>query len=211
MAKDLASQTLAFAAICQASAIIQQLARFGTWDDNSAKVLIKSLSVDNPRTAEDVFPSKNLGLGYKTLVESFGSKSDLNDQNMEIAKYVMLIIGLERKLNNIPGLFSRIFNKIDETKAYARENQMLILDDRVIERLADAYFTEVTQKRVTNFMICGKKTFLQQDHIQMKIRAILLSAVRAVILWRQSGGRRLTLFFKRSKMVDFASVILKRN
>jgi high frequency lysogenization protein len=49
-------------------------------------------------------------------------------------------------------------------------------------------------------MVQGNPHYLAQDHVVDEIRAILLAALRAAVLWRQLGGSTLDFLFKRGAM-----------
>jgi high frequency lysogenization protein len=50
---------------------------------------------------------------------------------------------------------------------------------------------------------------LENPDNQNLIRALLLAAIRAAVLWRQCGGRRLSLFLRRSALLEAASGLLE--
>ncbi|MGN1393093.1 MAG: DUF489 family protein [Succinivibrionaceae bacterium] len=210
MAKDLNSQTLSFVAICQAASIVQRLSRFGSWNEDDAKPLIKALSIDNPTSVEDVYQPKQMLCGYNSFIESFGSNGINNSSTAELTKYVMFFLTLEKKIRKVPGFLDNIFNKIEEVKNHARINKMVILDPWIISSMADIYFQEITNKHFCNLVIYGKKSYLQQDEIQQKIRAIILAGIRATILWRQVGGKTIHLLFKRSKMMELSKNMVRQ-
>ena len=53
---------------------------------------------------------------------------------------------------------------------------------------------------MTNF-VCLQ---LRDTDNQERIRALLLAGIRAVILWRQVGGRRRYLIFRRKEILKYA-------
>jgi high frequency lysogenization protein len=53
-------------------------------------------------------------------------------------------------------------------------------------------------------MVEGAERWLEQPRTVTRIRALLLAAVRAAVLWRQSGGNYWNLFWERRTMARFA-------
>ena len=210
MAKDIYSQTLAFAAICQASAIIQDWANFGTWDEDAAAVLIKSLASDSSDDVFNIYPETYMKRGYYALVQSFSGPADSEPKNIQLAKYVITFINLERKISKSATAITRLRKRLEDNTIDARNQHLGVLDTILIENLSGIYKSEISDTGIYKFNIYGKKLMLQQPHIQHRIRAMILAAVKAVIHWRLSGGRRLNFIFKRGKMVECSNEKLKK-
>ena len=74
--------------------------------------------------------------------------------------------------------------------------------------LADCYRQTVStlQPRV---IVNGDPAILENPDNQNLIRALLLAAIRAAVLWRQCGGGRLTLVLRRRALVEAAAGLLE--
>ncbi len=59
--------------------------------------------------------------------------------------------------------------------------------------------------------VSGTPAQPQQPHVQHKVRALLLAAVRGAVLWRRVGGKRRHLLFGRKQMIEQAKILLARN
>jgi high frequency lysogenization protein len=59
-------------------------------------------------------------------------------------------------------------------------------------------------------MIVGNQRVMNVKENLDKVRALLLSAVRATVLWRQLGGSRVQLLFSRTKLRKNAEKLLKQ-
>ena len=57
--------------------------------------------------------------------------------------------------------------------------------------------------------VTGEPIILKQKNNQHTIRALLLSGIRAAVLWRQVGGKRRNILFSRKKIVDTAKQLLQ--
>lgn len=102
MADNIAVQALALAAVSQGAAIIQQISRFGTWDQDRSEeaplALLRALRVENPGTAYDVYPDRDMVLGYQTFVDAFSVSGGSEKQEMELAKYILTFLSLGTKV-----------------------------------------------------------------------------------------------------------------
>ncbi len=209
-AKDINAQTKAFAAVCQACALIQELANVGTWNDDAAAILIKSLASDSPDDLSAIYPEEYLKQGYFTLVRCFGSNASTEQKYLQLSKYAVLFLGLERRIAKSPTALAAIRRRLADNTASARERRLSVLDPALIENLSNIYKTEVSDVGLSRFNIYGRKSILRQPEIQHRIRALILTAIRAVVLWREAGGRRRSFIFRRSKLVECANNRLKQ-
>ena len=208
MGDNIAVQALALAAVSQGAALIQQISRFGTWDQDRSEeaplAILKGLRVENPVTAYDVYPDKDLVLGYQTFVDAFSVSGGSETQEMELAKYILAFLGLGTKVfydSNMLAAIDREFHNLDAV--YQAGEDPKDLQDEYVKGLAELYHKLISSSPYGKLMIYGNEEYLKQEKIQQRIRALLLGVVRAVILWRQLGGSRLRLFFKRRKFMDF--------
>ena len=76
-------------------------------------------------------------------------------------------------------------------------------DEAVIANFASIY-SDIISPLGTKINITGTPSHLQQKAVQQKIRALLLAGVRAAILWRQVGGKRRHLVFRRKELIQIA-------
>ena len=76
-------------------------------------------------------------------------------------------------------------------------------------RLAQLY-AETLSRLHPRVMVEGNQAFLQQAARQNDIRALLLAAVRAAVLWRQLGGTQWRLLFRRKQYSMLARGLLAR-
>ncbi len=83
-----------------------------------------------------------------------------------------------------------------------------ITDENIIANLADIY-VECISSLGTRIQVAGQPELLKQPLVQHKVRALLLAAIRAVVLWRQAGGSRLHFIFKRKALLSEAKSVLQ--
>lgn len=204
MANTLYDRTIAFAGICQAVALVQQVARNGHCDSAAFEATLKTIINMNPRNTLDVFGDEaNLKLGLETLVNGI----DSSPTGSESTRYIISIMSLERKLNARSDSMSQLGDRL--TTIERQTDHYDILDEQMISNLASVYL-DVISPVGPRIQVSGTPTVLQQTTNQHKVRALLLAGVRCAVLWRQVGGKRRHLLFGRKKMLEQAKILLAR-
>lgn len=101
MSKNFYDITLAFAGICQACHLVQQIAHNGKIDDNATEVMINSTLNINPTSTLDVYGNSeaNLRVGLNTLLAILTASNNTLYSNL--TRYLLSLIGLERRLRKI--------------------------------------------------------------------------------------------------------------
>ncbi|WP_299794229.1 high frequency lysogenization protein HflD [uncultured Shewanella sp.] len=198
MSEQLIDRTMAFAGILQAIAQVQHIARHGNSDRDSLAASLNTILVTNPDTTSDVYADKvALNKGYQLIINQLG---DAKDKDVEVTRYLVGILALERKLarGNAMGILSERINQI-----HRQLHHFEITDQQVIANFAGIY-SDIISTLGPKIQISGNPEYLKQPQVQEKIRALLLSAMRSAVLWRQLGGKRRHLVFARKTIVDIA-------
>ncbi len=196
-------KAMALAGILNALSLVQKAARTGELDKEAAKACLNSITVTNPGNIEDVYPEKSvLENGYKL---TFQQLDDSGNKDIEITRYLVAILSLERKLvksGNMSEMADRI-SRLDRQLVHFD-----ITDERMIKNLADIY-VDLISNLGPRIMVAGKPDIINQTRTQERVRAFLLAAIRSAVLWRQLGGKRRELVFRRRKLVEAARYNLK--
>ncbi|MCK8045377.1 high frequency lysogenization protein HflD [Shewanella sp. 1CM18E] len=199
MSDQLFERTMAFAGILQAVAQVQYIARHGDSDKEALAASLQSVLVINPESTSDVYADKfALRKGYELIVSQLG---DAKQKDVEVTRYLVGILALERKLtrsSNAMGMLSERINQV-----HRQLNHFEITDEQVIANFAGIY-SDIISELGPKLQISGNPEFLKRTQTQHKIRALLLSAMRSAVLWRQLGGKRRHLVFSRKTIVDTA-------
>lgn len=217
MTYTITDRTLALAAIFQATRLVHDIANTGSANEQDMETCINSIFCVNVDTAEDAFSgggntgSHRLRLGLRTLAEQLGTNMLTNGtaepKNLYISKYVAGIMVLERRLKKDPSLLNTISNGIERAR-----NQMehfSLLHDNVIAGLANTYSNTISTLK-PRIMVQGEHVYISNPNNANRIRALLLAAIRAAVLWRQCGGTRWQLLFQRASIVDEARRLLEK-
>ena len=191
---------LALAGVCQAAALVKQIARSGDMDHQAFACSINSIAVtDSPQTL-DIFGSlPQLKLGFTTLIKQL----DNNDQgkDVEITRYVANLLSLERKITKNSKVMQQLGERISQIQR--QQLHMDLLDGQMLSNLA-AIYSEVVSPVARKIQIAGSPALLKRADNQHKVRATLLAGLRAAVLWRQLGGKRRQILFNRQGIVNAA-------
>lgn len=191
-------QVIALAGIFQAAALVQKIAHTAQYDSTILESSIKSLFVTNPNTTLSVYENiEGISLGLKTLKKVLEKNS--GSQNIEIIKYSLSLIHLESKLRKNPEMLEIVGQRIDQAKGQAEH--FSTLHENVIHNLASLYMDSISTFNL-RIQVTGNPNHLKVSHNAALIRAILLTGIRAAILWRQTGGRRWNLILKRKAIEE---------
>ncbi|MEH0689545.1 high frequency lysogenization protein HflD [Vibrio cholerae] len=204
MANALYDRTIAFAGICQAVALVQQVAKNGYCDNDAFETSLKAVLNTNPSNTVAVYGRESdLKLGLECLVKGI----DSTPAGSEITRYIISLMALERKLSARRDSMSQLGDRIQML-----ERQLEHFDlhsEQMISNLASVYL-DVISPVGPRIQVTGTPSVLQQTSNQHKVRALLLSGIRSAVLWRQVGGKRRHLIFGRKKMVEQAQILLAR-
>lgn len=200
-------QTLAFSAICQAAACTQQLARRGqvTPEEVSLPVINSALFLDAPSVESIYGGVEHLQPGLKVLIDQL---SGGRPKDVEQTQYVVRMLHLERLLMKKSDVQQDLASRL--TQVQRQRDQLQFEQNKINESLSSVY-TDLISPLGPRIQIQGSPAVLKQPHIQSQIRAILLGGVRSAVLWRQLGGKRRHLIFKRKQLLESAQSLIKNS
>ncbi len=196
---------LALAGVCQAAALVQQLARRGSADSEAVEASLSSILVTDPETPQHVFGQLgNLKTGYTALAAQLSDKQATKDT--ELTRYIASILGLERKLARKPKAMQELGERISHV-----QRQLAHVDfqnPQIVASLASIY-SDIISPLAPRIQVAGTPDYLSQPATQHKVRALLLAGVRAAVMWRQMGGKRRNILFKRKHILNSAVKALR--
>ncbi|MGP1955115.1 MAG: high frequency lysogenization protein HflD [Arsenophonus sp. NC-TX2-MAG3] len=205
MNKNFYNITLAFAGICQACRLVQQLAHEGKINDNAAEVMINSTLNINPTSTLAVYGNneENLSVGLNTLLAILTASG--STISSDLTRYLLSLIGLERRLRkNSPASdeLKRRVELLQQKKKYFEP-----MCTGIFNALACIYI-DVISPIGPRIQVIGSPDVLQNTLIQAKVRALLFTGIRSAVLWQQVAGSRLQLMFSRQRLITQAKEIL---
>jgi len=197
------NQTIALAGISQACLLVQQLATTGTADNSAIETSINSiLKIDSDGVIDIYGDLSNLKPGLIQLEQQITNRTIADPEQ---ARYAASLVFLEKQLSNRPEMLDKIATGIQV--AQAQSETFGPLHENVLANLGNLYHSTVStlQPRI---MVNGEQEYLSQPNTVNKIRALLLSGIRATLLWRQCGGARWKFLFFRKKLQDEVKFLL---
>jgi len=190
-------RTLALSGVFRAAALVNTLANEGTISDDDLRISIKSIFETDASDVVQIYGKvSNLSLGFQTLLNQLGKDSD--KRNIDIARYVVSMLFLERQLMKKNDMLETLATGID--LATRQSEHFTITHENVISNLADLYSRTISEIG-PRIMVNGEQSYLETTSISNKIRTVLLAGIRSAVLWQQLGGRRWHVLFQRSRYI----------
>ncbi len=194
------SRTLALAGVFRAATLADTLANHGSINEAELASSIESIFVTDPENVIEVYGSvNNLHTGLMTLVQQLGK--DNRERNIDIARYVVSMLYLERQLSKNRQMLDTLANGIEVAEKQAEH--FSLTHENVVANLADLYTRTISQLG-HRIMVNGEQHYLTTTAISNKIRTVLLAGIRSAVLWQQLGGRRWHILLQRRRYVETA-------
>ena len=194
-------RVIALAGLFQSTHLVCSLAHTGQYDHDDFMTSLSSLFKIDPDNSAEVFGGLvNLRTGLRLLYEQLHQPRD-----MELTRYTIALLTLERKLHRNSTMLTSIGDGIRQTR---QKLEYFPADhDNIIARLAEIYATTLStlQPRI---MVTGEQRYLTPAENANRVRTLLLAGIRSAILWRQSGGSRWSLLFRRKSLLIEAQRLL---
>jgi high frequency lysogenization protein len=196
-------RAIALSGLYQAASLVQQVARRGLVNADSIAANINSLFQIDAESVKDVYGGLNgiapgLRLTYQQL-------SGVETRDDELTRYIFGLVQLERKLSSHQDRLQRIKHSI--TTITQRLTHFPATHSNILGALAEIYADNISQLS-PRIMVSGEPVYLQNNDNVNKIRALLLSGIRAATLWRQTGGKRRHLLFVRRRYTEACKQLL---
>jgi len=196
------ARVLALAGVFQALSLVRELAHDGDCDSEALEASLASVFKLESDSAAEVFGgNQGVRRGLRVLVEQVES----NDRDLPLFHMLINVLKLERSLHRNPEINRRLG---DGLEGMQRQLQHFpITHPTIIARLADLYCANLSglKPRIT---VVGNPLYLQQPAKAQRVRALLLAAIRAAVMWHQLGGRRRHLLFRPQREVMIARGML---
>lgn len=196
-------RSIALIGIYQAAQCVYELATTGKTDELAFHTCVQTLFCDNPEKTLDVYGGdvKNIQIGVNTLLAQMKSDQAMQSRNMEITRYVLSLVVLEKKLMDLGEPMQKIAGIIETAKT--QQEHFGEEHENVIASIARAYSENVSSVK-PRIIVNGQHGHLQNPKVANKIRALLLAGIRSSLLWHQVGGSRWGLIWSRKKYLHDA-------
>lgn len=186
-------QTLALAGIYQAASLVKKIANTGSVNNAQIDTILETLFRFNANTVEEVYGNAaGISHGINVLHNSLNDKST---RDIDITKYVISLISLERKLSNNKDMLDEMSNRLN--KIESQFEFFTLNHENTIAKLGHLY-KETISTLGPKIIVSGEQLHLNNETNANKVRALLLAGIRSAVLWRQCGGSRWQFLFGRT-------------
>lgn len=197
---------IALAGVCQAAALVKQIARGADYNEQALNTSLNSISVTESESTEQVFGDiSQLKLGYETILKQLGNQAKAKD--VEVTRYIANLLSIERKLSSNKKTMAALGERISNIQ---RQKSHLELSDGQMLSNLDSIYSDVISPVSRKIQVAGDPKVLQRPECQHRVRATLLAGVRAAVLWRQVGGKRRQILLNRQQILNSAKHTLNQ-
>lgn len=176
-------RALALAGLMQAVQLVQQMAQTGQAQSGPLAASIESLFRFDAEDAEAVYDgAANLRPGLERLLAQLEGGAG---RDAALTRMGMTVLHLERKFiahARAPGAVHEGLEEINRQREHFGATHATVL-----ARLGELYANEVSPVG-PRVLVQGNPVYLGQPDVVGEVRATLLAALRAAVLWRQLGG-----------------------
>jgi len=193
-------RVIALAGALQAASLVRALALRGEADVAAMRTSLASIFKIDADNAADVFGGvPNLRVGLETLVAQVES----GRRDVSLTRMLINIMRVENVLTTRRDVLDVLRAGIESIAASDAARDPV----DATEPLARLYSETLSTLR-PRILVEGNPRFLNNAATVDRIRALLMAAVRATVLWRQLGGSQLRLFFRHRQYAMMARGLL---
>lgn len=195
-------RVIALAGVLQAIRLVQQMANNGQSETRPLAACIDSLFRFDADTAEAVFGSaRELEPGLRRLI----AQIEGSDRDTAQTRIGMSLLQLERRFIANPTAVDAVRRGLDAIQP--ERDQLGPTHPTVLAKLGDLY-ADCISPLGARVLVQGNPVYLSQASVVGEVRAALLAALRAAVLWRQVGGSYWDFLWSRRAMAEAARELL---
>ena len=188
-------QAIALAGVFQAASLVEQIATKGMANSAIIESSLESLFRFDADSVESVFGNlAGVSSGLRVLSEQAGALS--NDRNIDVTKYAIAMITLEKKLSANPEMLKQVTDGLNEIQKSMEF--FSLMHENVFAKIGELYKNTISTLR-PQIVVQGERIHLSNDSNTYKVRSLLFAGIRAAVLWRQCGGTRWQILLGRKK------------
>jgi len=204
MSSTIDERVLALAGLAQALQQVRRIAETGQSEASAVRTAMDSVFRIDADSTEAVFGGRSdVAQGLRLLHNYFRNQS----QDEVLPRLALAVLQLERRFVRDPATVAAVTAGIAAAARKAGD-----LDDSghpdVLAALGTLYADTISHLK-PRVMVQGNPHYLGQAGVVAEIRALLLAAVRAAVLWRQLGGSLWDFLFSKRAMSEAVDRALK--
>lgn len=194
MTHPLDDRMLALAGLVQALAQVRRIADTGEANADALATALDSVFRIDADTAVDVFGDvSHLQPGLTLLRDYFAGAA----RDEHLPRLAMAVMQLERRFVRDEIMGAKVQGGI---RAAAPSAERLgVAHPDVLSALGSVYADTLSHLR-PRVLVQGNPHYLGQPQVVAEVRAVLLAAMRAAVLWRQMGGSLWDFMLRRREM-----------
>lgn len=196
-------RVIALAGLMQALHQVQGMANNGHFETQPLAACMDSLFRFDADTPEEIFGSI---VNLKSGLQQVSKQLEGQTRDGAIIKMAMSVLQLERQFSKQPEAMRAVQHQLRHLSPLKQERGSTDAD--VLSKCGDIYANHISPLG-PKVIVQGSPAYLSQPIVVAEIRASLLAAIRAAVLWRQMGGSYWDFFFSRGKMSNAAKELLK--
>ena len=197
------NQVIALAGMFQALSLVKEVACSGYLNSKDFETCVNSLLITDPESTLAVYEQLgNLERGLSVTEVLLNAR--IGSQQKDLIHYAVGINNLTGRLLRNKKMLAQLSQRLSDAQHQVKH--FGLNHDNVIANIADTYSQTISTFSY-RIQVKGEYTYLQQKRVADQIRALLLTAIRASILWRQNGGSVWRLLFNRSKLHNSAQAL----
>ncbi|MFQ5345572.1 MAG: high frequency lysogenization protein HflD [Mariprofundus sp.] len=197
----LSQRTIALAALTQAVYLVDCIARKGIMDSEDCKILLDSMFAESHADQQPVLQlygsTSNLATGIR-ICNRLLKGADL-PQAKTLMIYSSGLLTLERRLAKNAPMRHKLaegMQRISHQKQYFGDS----MHANIIAAIADLYGETISTMK-PRIIVHGKSEHLSQAANTQRVRALLMSGLRAAHLWHKHGGGHISLLLRRKALL----------
>jgi high frequency lysogenization protein len=193
-------RTIALAGIFQNCYQVQQLANTGKIDPYYLNIAVKAILNTDPENTLQVFQGiPGIRDGLNLIQQQLGNSDKKRDT--DLTRYSISVLFLANKLLKNPSMLKTLSDGIEKAR---NQVEHFGLDHENIYASLGGLYSDTISQLSPRIMVSGEPEILNNPDNANKIRSLLLSSIRAAVLWQQLGGNRWQLLLKRKQIVNIA-------
>lgn len=194
MSNSIDDRVLALAGLLQALVQVRRIADTGQSESGQVQAALDSVFRIDAGSAEAVYgDAGQLRAGLRQLRDYLAN----GNKDEALGKLALAVMQLERRFVRSDAMAQRVQANLLRLAGNAQAQGSA--HPEVISELARLYADTISNLR-PRVMVQGNPHYLGQAGVVAEIRALLLAALRAAVLWRQLGGSLWDFVFRRREM-----------